>query len=358
MHVAVHESSQPAEALMRTVLRRGRPIAGEYPLVFDPAAPGRVVTVEDAPGTVLSACAILVRELVTPAARFQAGLVGSVATDPVHRGRGYAGAALASSEEVFAREDCLFALLWADDPAYYQRRGYVPIGAELDAMILPETVHRLPAADGIRPACPGDAAAIHALYVAHPERVSREERETAALLGGPGMTSLVLERDGGVVAYACRGRGEDLRGTIHEWGGGAEDVLALVRAQAEQEGRDHGQPLVLMVPPGRVELLVALERFSAPAALGILGMGKLVSMDAAARLLGELAAPSGRVETDGASVTVHGPNGSIELNEVETLLTLVSPRLDRSVVGVVEFQTGLDLAALPLSPFVWGLDSI
>ena len=42
----------------------------------------------------------------------------------------------------------------------------------------------------------------------------------------------------------------------------------------------------------------------------------------------------------------------------DLLALLLSARGDRVRVEAVELQTGLDLSALPLPAFVWGLDSI
>ena len=81
---------------MRTVLRGGDPIADEFPLVFRPEFPGRVVTLEESGSGVLATCAILVREARVGETRFRIGLIGSVATDSEHRGRRHASRVLVS----------------------------------------------------------------------------------------------------------------------------------------------------------------------------------------------------------------------------------------------------------------------
>jgi len=71
---AVCERSAAAEGLMRAVLRDGRDLRPEYPLVFQDGFDGRVVIAHEDEGAVRSTCATLVRDLVTPRATLRIGL--------------------------------------------------------------------------------------------------------------------------------------------------------------------------------------------------------------------------------------------------------------------------------------------
>ena len=64
--------------------------------------------------------------------------VEPVATDPDHRGRGHAGRVLQQAEHLLAEQGCVLALLWADDPDFYRRRGWSEAGSEVDFVIEPE----------------------------------------------------------------------------------------------------------------------------------------------------------------------------------------------------------------------------
>ena len=355
MNTLCHASSPPAAALMREVLRDGRAFEDEYPLVFAPGAPGRVLTVEDQEGLVLSACATLERKLVGPGGAHRVGLVGSVVTRPERRGEGHGRRLLAAAEARFAASGCLLALLWADDPAFYERAGYVPFGAELDWPLGRQNVAALPEPHGVRRASERDAGRIHELYRAHAARVDRSAQETRMLLGIPGVETLVLEREGAVVAYAARGRGEDLANAVHEWGGETLDVLALARAHVEAS-RD--ELVVLMASPTARELACYLEIVGIPGRIGYLGMGKLVSLERAAEVLRAAAGPEGVASVRNDRVHLRGPRGAVELDATQTLLCIAPPRGDSTVIEALERETGLALPALPWAPFVWGLDSI
>ena len=223
MNVAVTQQDACALELMERVLRNGNSLAPEYPLVFGDEAPGRLVVCEEN-GEVRSTCAILDRDLVTAHASIRAGMIGSVSTHPDHRGKGYASRVLDQAEDELRESGCMFSLLWADDPAFYAKRGYVEIGAENDFLLDVSSLSKLPPCDDVRPIEERDIQQVHSLYARHPERVERTAQETASLIFSPGMEVLVRENAGQVVGYSCLGRGDDMRGVIHEWGGRPEDL--------------------------------------------------------------------------------------------------------------------------------------
>lgn len=341
---------------MSRVLRGGRSLADEYPLVFGADFGARILTVESEEGELYSTCAALPRTLRVGELYVPMGFIGSVATDPEHRGEGHGTAVLARAEAWLAERGAAVAVLWADDAAFYETRGYVPFGSELDFVIEHAHAELLPAPVGVREACPDDAGAIHALYMEHEERVDRSFAETAALLRVPGMDLLVRERHGRVCAYAARGRGEDLAQVVHEWAGEAQDVLALTRAHLDRMG---GGKLVLMVPPSRVELARYFEIVEVPGMRGVLGMAKIVSLTATARLFERLGGSDCTcVPVGAAGLRLTGPTGTIDMDPAQALLGLMPPRGDRSVADVLEDQTGLQFHTLPLDVFVWGLDSV
>lgn len=357
MNTLITEPSPAAETLMRDVLRDGRPIADEYPLVFAAGAPGRVVSIEGDEG-VLSTCAILQRDCVLPLGSFKAGLIGSVVTDPGHRGEGLAAEVLATAERELTVAGCVLGILWADDAAFYTEKGYVPIGMELDYLVTPDLIPLLPDPLNVRPAAAADHAAIHALYCEHAERLERTVDETSALLAGPKIEAFVQTRDGNVIAYSCVGRGEDLQSVVHEWGGETEAVLACLRKHLEARETTDSPNLFMMVPPTCRNFVHYFDITRTPGAVGVLGMAKLLDRYAARDLL-ERALPAGvQAEVRGDTVVLIGPNGEVPMQDHELLLTLVAPKGDRQVIEVIEKEIGAELPELPLTPFIWGLDSI
>lgn len=363
MKLALEKDSTGARALMERVLRGGAPIAPEYPMVFEPGAPGSFVTIESE-GEVRSACAILVRELVTPAARIQAGLIGSVVTHPDWRGRGFGGRLIAAAEEELRRQGCVVSMLWADAPLFYEKRGYREFGSERDFVLPLELCDELPNPHGVRELTRGDEAAIHALYLRHDERVERSAEETAELLLCPGMEVLVCERFNRVVAYSCLGRGADFTDVVHEWGGNVEDVLRLLRAHTEKRLSGRMQrDIFLMAPTSAGDLYSRLAVLGAPSAVGILGFAKLIDASAAAALCAQLFDREGGVQVHedpaGSSfLEITGPRGRVTCTSTDVFEMLFAARGERGAARAIAERIGASADALPLSPFVWGLDSI
>ena len=356
-----------ARELLARVLRDGGDLAAEYPLVFGSGFGGRVLAVAEE-GRARAACAVLVRDFHLgdgPAGEplvVRGGLIGSIATEEGWRNRGLGTRLLSDAEAALAAEGCAFVLLWARKAGFYLERGYAPIGIEQDFVVERALAQALPEVAGARDATADDAAAIHALYERHPVRLGRSARETAALLTCPGMTTLVVERDGAAVAYACLGRGADFPGVLHEWGGGAQDVLGLVRAHFERRfGAEEGR-LFVMAPPAAEELRAAFAAHGCEPHLGYLGLARLADRAAAARLLDQCLRP---VATIALAETPEGPRFHLAsqvkegwLDDDAALAVLfpvaeVRPAVEQLVAGF-----GIPPGRLPLSPFAWGLDSI
>ncbi len=326
--------------LMERCLRGGEPLAEEYPLVFAEGAPGRSLCLEEA-GEPRSACAALPRDLFFGGRRLPVGLIGSVVTDPAWRGRGLMGRLLDRVEEELRAEGCLLALLWAEDPLVYTSRGYRPFAWEVDHLLVEGHLERLLDGEGVRPAAPGDALAIHDLYARHAERVGRSPAETAALLSCPGMSCLIRERDGQIAAYACMGRGADLQGAVHEWGGEADAALPLVRRHLEAALAAGAEGIAVMSSPGCRLLHDLLEGIGATRFDGIVGLAKVIDAEGLAGLAADLlGADEGLLTAD------------------ELLELCFPPRGDPTLRREMERVLGRSLDTPPHQPFVWGFDSI
>lgn len=184
---------------------------------------------------------------------FAACLLGSVATTPERRGEGLAGrvlqAALAANAATAAH-----TFLWAERPELYARAGF-RLGPPETCLALARRPR--PELTGVRLATVHDHAALHALHERRPWRVARTRHVMSAQLGTPGMATVVLERDGAVVAYACCGKGADLQGHWHDLGGSDDDLALLLPAALHVIERTEA---VLLLPPYRERLRALLGR--------------------------------------------------------------------------------------------------
>jgi GNAT superfamily N-acetyltransferase len=195
----------------------------------------------------LSHCACRVEELRDGDRIQRVGLIGSVATAPDRRGRGLAGqvlhAAIASME---CEVDNI--LLWAERPELYAQQGFVKTGEDSCLMLARRPIRNQ---QFVRPLEITDHAQVHALHQSKPRRISRSVRTMSTLLTTPGMNTLVLERGGQVVAYACTGKGADLHGYWHELGGSDEDLAILIPTAMHMTDQVEA---ALLLPPYRPRL--------------------------------------------------------------------------------------------------------
>lgn len=353
---------------MERVLRGGASLAEEYPLVFGARAAGELETLEDE-GEVRAACALLVRDLVCGHDRLRVGLIGSVCTHEEHRRRGLGRRLLERAETRLAELGCTLAVLWADDPGWYERQGWRAGGCEI-LHALDEGALRPLASDAaarVRAAAPDDFAALHRLYAAHTTRVDRTLGESRALLGGPGVDTLVLERGRDVAAYACVGRGADLAGCMHEWGGASDDVLLLAREHLRRRTlAGASPPLYLMSPSDAHALHARLAELGVEGHRGVLGMVKLLDLPGATDFVrraarGRVTAGIGATRDEGVTLLdarFIGPSGELTLQPDQLLDLLVPPRGERAAIDTLERATGTTLPSLPLPLYLWGLDSI
>ncbi len=186
-------------------------------------------------------------ELVGEQGALRAGLIGSVATDPERRGEGLATRLLRTLTERGRRGGLDLLLLWAERPELYARQGFQPGPRETSVALVAAPTP----ADGVRRAEIRDHQALHALHERKPWRVRRSLREMSLLLSTPGMDTVVLERAGAVVAYACCGKGADFMGWWHEGGGDDEELALLMPSALALLGQEAA---LVQLPPYRSRL--------------------------------------------------------------------------------------------------------
>jgi predicted N-acetyltransferase YhbS len=246
--VTAAESAQVATCV-GAWLEIDAPLAHTYPQVFGPGARARCFGTFCA-GELVSHAALDTVRWRHGGAELALGLVGSVATAPAHRGGGFASELLRHVARLARAEQLDALVLWSDQWFFYERLGFLPVGRQLEALVCGPAGAD---ATGIRAATPADRDAILRLHDAKPTAVARDAAALALLLSAQPMTTLVLERAGSVVAYACLQKGADFAGWWHELGGSDEDVAALLLGATART-----RATMVLVPPYRHGLLARL----------------------------------------------------------------------------------------------------
>ncbi|MBM3973679.1 MAG: GNAT family N-acetyltransferase [Planctomycetes bacterium] len=223
-----------------------------WPQLYRSDGEGRFFAIVDG-DELLSFCATRVVTVHGAGEPFAACLLGSVATAQKRRGQGLASAVLQHALAANAAA-AAHTLLWAEQDGLYTRAGFVP-GAAETCLVVARRPN--PPTNGARLLVVGDHAAAHRLHQQKSMRVDRDLPTMSALLTTPGMTALGLERAGQLVAYACCGKGADLQGHWHEFGGAEDDVAALLQAGMHHLGQTDA---IVLQPPWRTGLKKALGR--------------------------------------------------------------------------------------------------
>ncbi len=246
-------------------------IAREFPQLTDPDNADRVWIIEEA-GATLAHAAWTPALLRCADRRIAAAGIGLVATDPACRGRGLAARVVSRCIEQAAEEGAEVAFLFGEARALYTRLGFVRAGRERVVRLDPDP----DAADKrVRVGRVDDAARLLPLLDAHPVGVERDVARFTRVLRIPDTHLYTLEDATGPRAYCVEGKGRDLRGVVHEWGGDPASVSALLRGVAA----GLTAPLWVLGPEGLPAAVDGEQALGAVALLRILRPDRLGASD-------------------------------------------------------------------------------
>lgn len=199
--------------------------------------------------------------------------IGSVVTAEDQRGQGFSGQIMNSCLEAARMDVCDFAILWTNLFDFYRKLGFELAGTEV-SMILEQPVtstQNFKVIEGAQI----DPSAILRLYGQHPCGGFRNEEDIRRHLKIPqSRVYTAWDNNNQMKAYAVEGKGADLQGYIHEWGG---DTQALVALFSHMQKKNPDKALVVMTPPSAENLRRTLIAQGAKEYQGILGMIKIVS---------------------------------------------------------------------------------
>lgn len=386
------ESSEQRRTALDWLSRGLRPeqparLALEYPLLFARNASARPVFLydENAPGTPSAACMLWAVTFRVGVESLRIGMISLVYTDPRARGRGHAQRVVRRAIEEGRKLGLGLVLLWSDLDALYSRLGFREVGADslliLDRGVTDRALSSL--ADSSSPSDPtsrkiplpqpraalaSDWLEIERIRGDRESQLQLDAHEWRRLRDIPEMALRVARDETGRMGFAIRGRGDDFREVIHEWGGDTRLCLACCRALMEDRLPDH--QLFLLSPATRTDLTWSLRRAGARVVRRPMAWARIASPQALADDLNRLypQLPDLHIESDcgvrdgDPQLSVGSSLGRVELSEQRFLLALLGaerPALAddaRTQLAVAIPEPILEHWPLPLS--VWGLESI
>lgn len=334
-------------------------IAAEYPTAFSHNNIHNMRIIAADEGQVLSHAVLKPLIIKSPHVIFKVAAIGSVVTENDHRGQGLSTQVIEDCLKSAKEQSCDIAILWTDLFDFYRRLGFELAGSEVSFVIeeefcVPNANLRFSVDAKVSP------DAIHRLYSAHTVNSVRTIEETRKFLSIPQTKVYTAwENNGQLAAYAIEGKGVDLGGYIHEWGGSTSKLMALfsyVRARK-------GQAYTVICPRHAQNLIQQLQAQPVTMNHGFLGMIKLVHFDQLAakikRTFRAEGVPDIVLEKHPAHYVFGIGQDLYTINRETDMVRLLFGPVDYRAIDIFKEETVQKLEkVLPLDLWVWGWDSI
>jgi N-acetylglutamate synthase-like GNAT family acetyltransferase len=352
------EWSKVIEFLNRN-LRPGQSwsIADEYPSSLNRTqAHNMRIIVEN--GEVIAHAVLKPIILKTPVGIFKVGGIGSVVTNDRYRNQGHSTRIIESCIEAAENADCDFAILWTDLYDFYRRMGFELGGSETTVLIDRElaltTSFKFNDSNRIAP------DAVLRVFQQHSVSSHRTLDDVRASLAIPNTrVSTAWDTTGKLAAYAIEGKGADLNGYVHEWGGSTSALLALLTHMRAQQKRD----LRIIAPAHAVNLVSRLAELGCTQHSGFLGMLKILKTEALFTKLNRYARALGISDLvlevrDGRSHFGRGTQVYSTDSDADLLRLLFGPEKPSAIHKFDAVTAEAFDEILPIPIWVWGWDSV
>lgn len=248
-------------------------IANEYPTALSPANLGNIRIIKE--GNQIVSHAVLKPLIIkSPTIIFKVGAIGSVVTDSNYRGQGLSTRILQECLTEAKKQDCDIAMLWTNLYDFYRKMNFELAGFEESVVIEQDftvPMHDLKFVKGTKVS----PEAIYKLYSQHTVASVRSAEDIRKFLAIPNTTLYTAwDKNNQLVAYAVEGKGADLTGYIHEWGGNVSKVLALLSWIRKEKKTS----FTIIMAQHSINLLTALRAIKGTVHNeGYLGMIKIVN---------------------------------------------------------------------------------
>lgn len=249
-------------------------ISEEYPTAFNMANLNNIRVMFDDSDVVSHA---LIKPLIvkTPLLLLKVAGIGSVVTATTHRQQGLSRQIIEDCLKSAEAQGCDIALLWTDIPDFYRKFDFELAGTENHFTIdrsLPTEATNLRFMTGSQVA----PEAIINLYQKHSVTTLRKVEEIRKFLKIPNShVYTAWGQNNELLAYAIEGKGADLKGHIHEWGGNLPELFALLNFIRSNTNKS----LQLIAPAHSINLTKRLVAAGCPKHDNFLGMIRILRPD-------------------------------------------------------------------------------
>ncbi len=333
-------------------------IQAEYPVALSSANLGNIRIIKDA-DQVLSHAVMRPLIVKSPAGLFKVAGIGSVVTSSNHRNQGLSKTILDACLKAAREHGCDFAILWTDLYDFYRKLGFELAGSEV-SIVLEKELKVDTQGLKILETSQVAADAILRLFQMHSVTSLRTLSEIQQYLRIPNTRVYTAwDAQGIMKAFAVEGKGADLKGYIHEWGGSVSALMSLFA----HIRRAQGHPITIILPTHAQNMIRALKTQTVTVSEGFLGMIKILN---APNLLGKInryarnmGIPDLLLENQDER-TFLGLRGEIFQTDSESDLVrlIFGPSKASAIYSFEKPAAELLEAVLPIPMWIWGWDSV
>ncbi len=333
-------------------------IASEYPTALNTTNRGNIRIITEN-SKILSHAVLKPLIIKTPTIIFKIGAIGSVVTDSQKRGQGLSHQILQSCLNEAQQQECDAVILWTDLYDFYRKFGFELAGFEESFTINKELevnsrVFKFLKVNQVA------AESILRVYNQHTIGSVRNVEDIKRFLSIPN-TTLYTAWDayhGHLCAYAVEGKGADLTGYIHEWGGtvsGLIDLFLWIRKEKKS-------PITIILGRHSVNLMGVLKNL--PGILhneGYLGMIKIVNYEALFSKIKRASKSIGVndliIEKKDSRYRIGVKDDVVEFSDEKDMTRVIFGPIPE--IPHLKRETFLTLEkVLPANLWIWGWDSI
>lgn len=333
-------------------------ISSEYPTAITPANLSNMHIITENEALVSHAvCKPLV--IKSPTLIYKVAAIGSVVTAEEFRGQGHSTKVLESCLASAQKQNCDIAILWTDKYDFYRRLGFELAGTEISVVFENEFEAPLKNITFLTSTKVAPEAILR-LYNQHTVGSVRMGEDLRKFLNIPNTVLHTAWGDNNtLLAYAVEGKGADLQGYVHEWGGSVEAILSLLSHVRKTKGK----PFTMIIPRHSINLLGRLRKMPVVTSEGFLGMIKLVDHEKFFAKVKKAAASVGLgnliLEKSGDGFTIGvGEAAAYIPSEQDMVRVLFGPFEVQDCTYVPEQLAKTLSNVFPMNLWIWGWDSI
>ena len=204
---------------------------------------------------------------------FKVGCIGSVVTSDTHRNQGLSQHILKDCLNSIQQQGCELAILWTNLFDFYRKLGFELAGSEV-SLVIEKPLPVLFPQYQIHQSNKVDSQALYRLYGQHSVSSIRTLDDFEKYLKIPACRLYTAwTKDNKLEAYVVEGKGADLQGYIHEWGGTIDGITALINYVRKSLNK----PITVISPSHAQGLVRRLESLGVKKVDGFLGMIKITN---------------------------------------------------------------------------------